>query len=381
MNKKYFTRGVLYLLAMMALVNCKTPYDPPLKAIQSNSLVVEGFIDGAAPTVIKLSRTRMISAGDTARVKNELCAKVFVVDDQQNRYALVETGGGLYSSNVVLNLNPGNPYRLYINTGDNKEYVSDFVDYKQSPAIDSVGWKLKNDGIQFYVNTHDENNATRYYRWEYHETWEYHSIFPTGLQYNRSTDEVVPMAEQIYTCWGDAKSNRIILGSSAKLSDDVIYQAPLVDIENHSKKMSVLYSILVKQYALDITGFNYWEAMRNNTENVGSIFDPQPNQTVGNIHSLTTPSETVVGYIGAGSSFTKRYFVYNRDMPGRWNIFPRCDEINVTKDSTRFYFDYGGLLPVSEYLTNSGATAYTGAAIACVDCRLEGTNVKPDFWP
>ena len=381
MKKRYFINGLLYLLVIITLANCKTPYDPPLGNNQTNFLVVEGYIDGAAPTTIHISRTRMLSAGDTAATKKELFARVFVEDDKQNRYPLVEAGEGVYTSNSILNLNPANNYRLYVQTVDNIEYTSTYVPYKQTPVIDSVGWKFKDEGIQFYVNTHDASNKSRYYRWSYHETWEFRSIYNSRLEYNFLTDKVVTRNGQIYNCWGNAYSDRILLASSAKLSDDVIYQAPLVDIENHSKKMSILYSILVTQYTLGAEEYNYWEAMRNNTEKIGSIFDPQPNQTVGNIQCITTPSEKVVGYIGAGSSYSKRYFVYNREMPDGWNLHPSCDQTLVTPDSTKFYFNYAGLIPTASIVLDSGAPAYLGAPPRCVDCTLSGTNVKPDFWP
>ena len=108
MLTKYFSREIMICsLAALMLVNCKVPYDPPLKPTKVNNLVVEGFIDGAAPTIIKLSRTRQISAGDTAALKFETNARVAIEDEQGGQYSLSESGSGNYVSAGVFIIKSG----------------------------------------------------------------------------------------------------------------------------------------------------------------------------------------------------------------------------------------------------------------------------------
>ena len=83
----------------------------------------------------------------------------------------------------------------------------------------------------------------------------------------------------------------ILIGSTAKLAQDVVYEFPLVKIPPNSQPLEVEYSILVKQYALTQDGNNFLSLMQLNTESLGSIFDVQPSVTSGNIHSLTNPNE------------------------------------------------------------------------------------------
>jgi len=383
LQNKFSWKLLLCCMLVMMLANCKVPYDPKLKSSDSNSLVVEGNIDGAAPFIIKLSRSRMLSNGDTASRKPEKGAKVTVEDDHQNSYPLYEAEIGSYSSLNTLALNPSYQYRLHIFTSNEEEYLSDLVPFKSSPAIDSIGWKLKDDGVQTYVNTHDQNNSTTYYRWEYSETWEFHTDYYSNYKYNSIDSSVSPRNEQVNICWQSDISTNILLSSSANLSSDVIYQMPLAYIPPHDEKLSVLYSIIVKQYALDLNGYNYWLAMKNNTENVGSIFDPQPNETVGNIHCVTNPAENVVGYINAGNSVQKRVFIDHRSLPPGWNLANGCTEFNVPnlKDSLAFYFG-SGYTPIDIALPfTDPPTAYTASVSNCVDCTLKGTNIRPSFWP
>ena len=384
MRRKYFYCKLVFCgVCCSILAHCKTPYDAPVKATQSNFLVVEGFIDGAAPTTIKLSRTRILSSADTAISHKELNANVFIEDNHQNIYALAEAGNGIYSNPDTLKLNASNQYRLHILTSNGKEYFSAFVPFKPSPLIDTIGWKFKDGGVQTYINTHDPNKATLYYRWEYNETWEFHSYWDSYLKYDGPTNSVIPRTEQAHICWNSTNSNIILLGSSAKLSNDVINEMPLVYIEPHGQRLSVLYSIRVKQYALDVTGYKFWQAMKNNTENVGSIFDPQPNQTPGNIHCTTDSSEVIVGYIGAGNSIEKRVFISNSLMPVTWNFPQYCPTQVVpdNADSLLHYFGFGGFSPISEGPSTGGNASYLASTNECVDCTLSGTNIKPDFWP
>lgn len=375
MSKKFFSIKWILLIGILFLTRCKDPYDPPIKGSANHYLVVEGYINPDGQTNIKLSRTRNITAGDTASDINELNANVVIEDNTNNTYPLSENGNGNYSGNF--NLNTSNHYRLHITTSDHKEYLSKFVSCKISPPIDNVGWNLNNgNGVQVFVNTHDPNNNTRYYRWSYTETWEFHSQYYSLFTYVHSDSTVIPRAIPVFVCYNTDDASTILLGSSAKLQQDVIHEEPLIGIPLHDRKISVLYSILVTQYALDSAGYNFWSAMKSNTENVGSIFDSQPNQTRGNIICTSDSTEPVVGYIGAGVTQQSRLFINNSELPVGWNQPQNCTEYNVPGDSIVYYFGGGSFIPIQ--IT---ATGYFSASSSCVDCTLSGSPLKPSFWP
>lgn len=378
MNKKYFFWKWPVAFCMLFMANCKVPYDPPVKSSNAHFLVVEGYLNGNGPTNVKLSRTRNITRGDTAAYINESGAHVELQDSYNNSIPMYETGGGNYHGYFYLY--PGNSYRLHIRTADNKEYLSDFVPFKQSPAIDQINWNIKDGGVQIYISTYDSQNSTRFYRWNYEETWEFHSQYYSSLKYDEDHNTVIDRFVPVYQCWRAQNSTSIILGSSAKLKEDVINAAPVLYIPVHDKRISVLYSILVTQYALDSSAYNYWYAMKGNTENVGSILDPQPNLTRGNIHCVSDPSETVIGYVGAGNAVQKRIFIRNADLPAGWNLFPTCEEYTVPNnpDSLKYYFGGNAYVPYDKDFMTGGFLSATGS---CVDCTLTGSPVKPPFWP
>ncbi|MDO3626770.1 DUF4249 family protein [Mucilaginibacter sp. BT774] len=78
------------------------------------------------------------------------------------------------------------------------------------------------------------------------------------------------------------------------------YQNPILSIASSAEKLSVEYSILVKQYALSADAYKFYANLKKNTEQLGSIFDAQPSAIRGNIHFVTTPAEPVIGYLCIG---------------------------------------------------------------------------------
>ncbi len=166
------------LLITIIFAGCRKPYNPPAIGVPNNYLVVEGVINsGTDSTIIKLSRTVNLSSNVT--INPEPNAILTVESDQNSIYPLVETNTGYYTS-TGLNLDNTRNYRLRIKTASNQQYLSDFVPVKVTPPIDSIGFNIVNiggTGIQIYANTHDPNNNTRYYRWDYDETWQFHSFY------------------------------------------------------------------------------------------------------------------------------------------------------------------------------------------------------------
>lgn len=376
--KAILSKAWIVLIAALLLTKCRVPYDPPVKNSNDRLLVVEGYINADGETSVKLSRTRNITWGDTALLVYESDAKVIIEDNNSHVYPLSETVNGTYSASY--NLPENALYRLHITTADNKEYISDFVHCKVSPLIDTISWSVKNRGIKLYANTHDPNNNTRFYRWTYQETYEIHSFYNSSLIFNSTLLKVVPRTEQVYRCWVSENSSGVFLASSSKLLKDVINKAPLNFIPFGDKRISVLYSILVSQYTLDSSGYNYWNAVKGNSEDMGSIFAAQPSQFKGNIHCITD-SENVIGYINAGTIQQQRIFINNNEVPSNWNSPPPCVIDSVPKDSIVYYLGGSlGLYPIDTIITST-RYAYTSSFINCVDCTIYGSNVKPSFWP
>lgn len=186
-----------------------------------------------------------------------------------------------------------------------------------SPPIDSIYFTTTSNSVNINSATHDATNAVKYFRSDFRETWIIHPLFDSGYISNGDTVLTRPAGQQIYTCWQSDTSSIIVLGSSAKLTKDVIVGNPITNISSSSPKIANEYSILVRQYALTPDAYIFWTNLKKNTEQLGGIFDAQATQINGNIHSATNPSEPVIGYISVGSTTSQGLFITIYQLP-RW---------------------------------------------------------------
>jgi hypothetical protein len=69
------------------------------------------------------------------------------------------------------------------------------------------------------------------------------------------------------------------------------------------------------QYAITEDAFKYYEDLKKNTEGLGSIFDPQPSLTTGNIRCLSNPAERVLGFVSASTVSAKIFSLRYEDLP------------------------------------------------------------------
>ncbi|NRF38525.1 DUF4249 domain-containing protein [Pedobacter foliorum] len=374
-----------YFLFYMCLVlwSCKKPYTPEVITKDVNYLVVEGFINaGGDSTIITLSRTSNLT--DT-QSKPELHAIVVVEGDDNKTYNIGEKGNGKYGEWA---LPIGNPtkYRLKIITTNGNIYLSDFVEPKISPKIDDISWDIKPDGLQINASSHDVNNNSRYYRFEYDQTWQFVSNYFSSIILKG--DKLVkrnPDTEDIYSCFGNDHSSQITVASTARLTNDILSKAPILFIRSNEEKLSIKYSILLKQYTMSEKEYKYWETLKKNTENLGSIFDPQPSFVLGNLKCTNNPDEKVLGYIGAGSASTKRIFIDKAELPQTWEkeeLFTcKLDSLHISETGVIFNNPNKATPVYAVYGFKGFVEAYYVSSVFCVDCTTRGTKTKPNFWP
>jgi hypothetical protein len=389
----------LFIIILFSLFSatCRQVYVAPYKTPDVGYLVVEGVINsGPGTTTIKLSRTTMLSDGSYA---TERGATVAVQDQNNQAYPLTEIAGGQYTA-TGLNLDPGLTYRLHILTAG-KEYFSDYVAVNSDPPIDSISWANLSDGVHISANTHDPSGKAKYFQWDYQATWEIHSSYlpnsrfypddPYWANYSNLVQYWL-YDSSTYRCWQSEVSQLFLLGSSLKYAIDSL-SFPLTVIEPASIKLSVLYSIDVRQYAYSKDAYDFLSKMKKNSEQQGSVFDAQPTDLQGNIHCVSDPGEIVVGYVACCPIQEKRAFINNVDLPG-WNYSQGCTLSTQANDRDLIKstdYDADGVTPhivPVDWLTRNTSVpgigfivTFTAAKVECVDCRLFGTTDKPSFWP
>ncbi|HEY6902175.1 MAG TPA: DUF4249 domain-containing protein, partial [Puia sp.] len=367
---------------LFTCISCKQNYLPPEQKTNPNILVIEGVINckPGDSTFFQLSRTQAISDSIGTR-SPETGAKLTIIGSAGDTWPFHELGNGSYAT-ALLSLNPTERYQLKVVTKNGSQYLSDTVSVHASPAIDSLSWYQDDSAgdVHIRINTHDPANNSHYYRWYFSELWEYHSDEYAELTLVNGKIEYADTSTSTWTCWRGDQSSQILLGNSTALSQDRINQAPIAVIPRGSQKLSVRYSMLATQYVLSQPAYQYWETLQKNTQNLGSLFDPQPSQLSGNYHNTTNPKEPVIGFLSASSLQNLRFFIDGSRVHNWDTAHQSCDIKQASAQDPNDFHNY----------LNTDTLYWPfyflqGALIlgkrTCVDCRVQGgTTTRPDFW-
>jgi hypothetical protein len=376
-------------LMAIFVIGCIEPYQAPDIGENISIMVVDGFINATAGSAtVRLTKVVPLSNKDGYPV--EKGAQVKISSEKGDSFTLVEQDSGRYSA-YGLTVDPFTRYQLSIRTSESRDYISDYVSVKLTPPIDSVTWRPEQEGITMLVNTHDDTESSRYYVWDYTETWEYRAPWPS--YYTNINKMVIPrkFEDIAQTCYKTEPSTKIIVGTTGRLSDDVVRDFPLTYIESGTPRISVLYSILVRQRVIDKIEYEYLQDLQRVTESVGGLFDSQPYEILGNIRAQDA-SIPVLGYFSAGFVEEKRSFVRLTDLPDYLQVWPyhyckldtMCAVPAILRPDLRCVMDIESM-PENSFLVASLDPYFPGYSYTnerCADCRFQGgVLTKPDFWP
>lgn len=374
---------VLWLLLPVA---CVEPYYPSGVGA-GNQMVVNGYIDGLTSTAtVKL--TRGVSLSDPSAALRVSKANVTINGSDGSEITLDELSGdsiGFYRKRNI-NVDEKTTYTLKINTGSGS-YTSDEIKMLRSPDIDSISWVpsftgAENEkGIYLYVNTHDAGNNTRYYRWTFKETWEFNVV--EYSEYKKIGQQPIPrkQGEFVYYCWASRPSTSIMVNSTAGLTKDQVSMRQLYFIHRGSRKLSRHYRFAVRQYAMSKQEYEFWDQLEKTSESLGGLFDPLPNQVVGNVHSDNNSSEPVLGYFSGGYASEKVLYIDYQQLPREYGGIERWSfdcplrllylwQLDQVKEDEVFLRTFG--TPVAGYIL---------ANQMCGDCtKVGGSNVQPADW-
>lgn len=359
------------------VVRCVEPFNPPQIEGAENLLVIDASINGTTGSG-KVVLRNSSKLGDNIDSEFLDPATVKVEDEGGNTYEFIHDGNGLYQVDNLF-LNYGDKLKLTVNVRGNV-YQSEFVEFIETPEIDDVSWSIEGNGVQFYVSTHDPDDKSIYYKWDYEETWEFAVPYPSGYEWVDGKIQVRPNYEDVYLCYRIVNPGTIQIGTSENLEEDVISEYPFAFISNTDGKFSRRYSMLIKQRALRKTVYDYWKSLKLNTEGLGGLFDPQPYAIESNITNVNNSDEDVLGYFHVYSETEKRVFISRKEVD---DLFIRTGFENCKVDSVLI----SSLSPDAAYLlhapwvNNFGVTiGYLVTTRMCGDCRVTGTSEKPDYW-
>lgn len=117
--------------------------------------------------------------------------------------------------------------------------------------------------------------------------------------------------------------------------------------------------------------------MKKMTEEQGGLYDPIPQSLTGNIKCVDDPAEPVLGFFSVSAVEQKRLFIDNDTIK-----YPAGGPQYCVTDTAYSINEISGLgkyVFILEFI-DEGAYYLLSRFEQCADCRLFGTNIKPDYW-
>ena len=405
--KKTLLFGFLITILLSMTFGCTTPYSYQTNGFE-DALVIEATITNELKSQqIKLSRTYKL---ESKKPIFESKAVVYVTDDLGNKYDFQEKNETYVSLNPF-QASPDRAYQLHILTKNGRSYVSNEEKLPQQTQIEKLEAKTVTKkgvlGVEITVSSNDPTNKSRYYRYEYDET--YKIIAPKAYSKKAVAVFFAPGSNpkgqvvfqdrttEVRTCYSDKKSNELILTNTNQLSEDRVTDFPVKFISSTDPIIRNRYSILVKQYVQNLAAHTFYETLKDISD-IGSILSQtQPGFFYGNIKPIDNPGEKVIGFFNVSSYSEKRIFFNFKDL------FPmeplpkyqyNCPYPIPENEADEFYYNYcfGASTEcqgnVVLDLLNSGIRVYFPDEspkyllypVECGDCTSFSSNVKPSFW-
>lgn len=307
---------------VFGLVGCIELYDPGLEATD-DKLVVEGLLTNQNEAhYIYLSRSAAYKDNANVLDKPVDGAEVWLSDELKTKTNLVNFGNGKYVFPRNFKGKVGKTYQLNIKLADGNEYISEPQTMTEPPDIENVEAVFEYDtrkiiydrgSFRIDITTKDPTGKGNYYKWN----WRNFKPINICNYFSRTTQGGVVWYEQkccekvcfeITTC-----KNCINILSDERVNRRMISNNPIGNIPYESTSP---YYLLIDQYAMSKSMFEFWSSLKNQTGNVGGIFDTTPAKIPGNIYNVKNKNEQAIGYFQV-SGVKQKVMMINRGGQSR----------------------------------------------------------------
>ena len=418
------------LFAIFLFAGCVYDYgvNGELEGLETNLVVIEGDIIVGGITEVYVSTTSAISYQATKGYDmlpwGPIC-QVWVESTQGEVWPGKDTAY-LARMDVRYNINTyqrryivdtrdlplDGEYRLCVSYPDRGEYHSAFRKVLTAQEIESFDFSFNSDSsvVNVLLSSRGSKEQTTCYRWVYQEIWENEPpLMPNVLYENSYMYTLSKEQKNMYAeCFGKYSSSEILIENTDNLSENVVKDKVLTTLYRNHRKLAWLYSIQIQQTPLDKEAYDYYRAMKINSEELGGLYDPYPSEIRGNIVSSTFPDEAVLGFVNVCTRAEKRIYLDGKAN----NLFDhrRCRSLETLRhpgdQRYRVWYDAyhnknkrpydcdvknemveipgagPGMPPTYEIVQvrNCEEVTYWGIC-ECLDVLQDACCPKPDFWP
>ncbi|MBZ4036264.1 DUF4249 domain-containing protein [Flavobacterium sp. 17A] len=394
-NIKNQGKIILLLLLCLFINSCTETYNLQTNTYEEAIVIEATLTNELKKQEIKITKTARF---EDEGVTSETGATVIVKDNLNNEY-LFQEQDGKYVSETEFEIISGRQYHLEIKTKDGKVYQSSNETLTTPTPIGEivptvVSKNNEGTGVQINVNSYDPTGTSKYYRYEYEETykivapkWSSERATVIGPQRIVVTEDNDP-AKRI--CYGTRKSTDIIITNTNNLNEDRV-NFPVRFIKEDDYIIAQRYSILVKQYVENLEAYTFHKIMKEMAAASNTLSPKQPGVLSGNIRCTSNVDEKVIGYFDVTSVSSQRIFFNYTDL------FPPTNTptyMNPCENVSYRYCFTPNQVPACEgstvisaiqnnamvYVSGVDSPNFVLVDAACGDCTTFASNIIPSFW-
>ena len=383
---------------LTALVtSCIYPIEVELPEATNYPLVVEGNL--RIGEVSTMSITRVAPFEDDVDPLSEtpqfLLRECYIEGEDGTRIPALDAMTYFYDNRVsfdTADLRTDQRYRVHLSS-QRSTFETDWLEVCSAPVIDDLSYN-KNDAFsELRIGLSMHCNGSKFFRWSFDETWEYHSYLNTDLEFDPESWEVGNyQGPNLYYCWKHVPSPRINLFSTEGQTEDRFEDLDFHHFPLNDQRLQVMYRMELILEAISQGSYAYWNNIRQNSDEQGSIFAPMPAQMAGNIHCVSGKEELVFGYIDATQP-VKAVLYYDNSVENYFDVrnYPKpemnehyvetWDKYNCSVLYKRGFLPYLKLT-IEDEETSVATDYFLWVLASCLDCRMDGgTKEKPADWP
>jgi len=371
-------RFILTLFLCMTLFSCTEKYYPEIDGDVS-VLVVDGKItDEIGPCEVRLFRT--VRFTDDFSLKPEKDAIVILHDDLDQSEILNETEPGIYTSSfTTIKGEIGRTYWIEIQTLSGQKYEST-PELMHSPfeitslygdELEIVTDESSEEAVGIYFDAKNNENTGSYLRWEYRESYEWHSPFQVDAKVTANPQKI---------CYPVNDFPLINLYDASDIENREVNHLLTSTILQHEVKLQHQYLLDMRLYSVSQENFIFWKNMKAIHQTNGNLYDILPANIIGNISTCEGDCE-VLGYFEVSSVRTKKGLFSKDDYSVEFSDFPKeCETFHyitvpngAPPDLTRYF--------IEEEIIRPFMTLYLARHRYCYECNQKYPTKKPSFWP
>ncbi|NOQ91309.1 MAG: DUF4249 family protein, partial [Flavobacteriaceae bacterium] len=217
------------MLIILSIYGCVEPIEIDKTLNFEKAIVIEATITNEYKhQEILLSNSYSFEENSPTAETN---ATIEINVDNQFNYIFEESSPGKYTSVSKFSVEPNKNYQLSIITSQGKSYLSNNIQMPNSSQIENLTAirevdNFGNDQVSILVNSFNPNDNSKYYRYEYEETykiiapnWTFFDLVVTSNSPPYTT-ELQAKTQEEQVCYNSVNSNIIIQTKTNDLSED-----------------------------------------------------------------------------------------------------------------------------------------------------------------